>query len=141
MIDKYGGKIGPESELHDLMRGHQRSAEIQYAEERGKPIGRRWEDEQEFSDRRNGEDTKNYKGRRKTTEKQFKGFGTVTVGGAEPSELSKKTRRESAKKHGRPVQDYPFDGSLEDYVRDGSNPQKIIDKSIARHKAKQEKNK
>lgn len=126
----------PKSELHDLARERQYSAAYQYGEERGKPWGKRWEDEQEFSDRRSGEDTKNYKGQRKTTEKQFKGFGTVTVGGAEPNELDKKVRREHAKKDGRPVQDYPFDDDLEDYVGNGSKPQKIIDKSIARHNRK-----
>ena len=105
MIDKHGDKIGPKSELHDLMRTYQREAAIQYAEEKGKPWGERWKDEQDFEDRRKGEDTKNYKGQRKTTEKQFKGFGTVTVGGAEPDELEKKIRREHAKKAGRPVKE------------------------------------
>ena len=104
-IEKHGDKIGPKSELHDLMRTHQRSAELQYAEEKGKPYGERWKDEQEFADRRKGHDTKNYKGQRKTTEKQFKGLGTITVGGAEPDEFDKEVRRESAKKHGRPVKE------------------------------------
>lgn len=139
MIDKHGDKIGPKSELHDLMRARQYDAAIQYGEEKGKPYEKRWEDEQDFEDRRKGEDTKNYKGQRKTTEKQFKGFGTVTVGGAEPSEIEKKVRREHAKRDGRPVQDYPFDGDLEDYVGNGSKPQKIIDKSIKRHEKKEQK--
>lgn len=139
MIDKHGDKIGPKSELHDLIRSHQLDAATQYGEEKGKPFGRRWQDEQDFEDRRKGEDTKNYKGQRKTTEKQFKGFGTVTVGGAEPTELEKKIRREHAKKDGKPVQDYPFDGDIEDYTNDGSKSQKIIAKSIARHEKKEQK--
>jgi hypothetical protein len=139
MIDKHGDKIGPKSELHDLIRSHQLDAATQYGEEKGKPFGRRWQDEQDFEDRRKGEDTKNYKGQRKTTEKQFKGFGTVTVGAAEPTELEKRIRREHAKKDGKPVQDYPFDGDLEDYTNDGSKSQKIIAKSIARHEKKEQK--
>ena len=136
MIEKHGDKIGPKSELHDLMKMHQHSAAYQYGEEKGKPYGERWKDETEFENRRKGEDTKNYKGQRKTTEKQFKGFGTVTVGGAEPTELEKKIRRDHAKRDGKPVQDYPFDGDIDDYTQDGSKPQKIIDKSIARHNKK-----
>lgn len=112
MIDKHGNKIGPKSELHDLMRTAQREAALQYAEEKGKPWGERWKDEQDFENRREGEDTKNYKGQRKTTEKQFKGFGTITVGGAEPSELEKKIRREHAKRDGRPVKE-GFEGAIE----------------------------
>ena len=100
---EYTKKGTPKSELHRAINQAQRSAEIQYAQEKGKPIGRQWSDETEFEQRRVGDDTKNAKGERKTYAKQFKGLGHISVYGDQPDEIDKEVRKESAKKHGRPV--------------------------------------
>lgn len=102
---KYTEQGTAKSDLHYLAGRGQRMAEIQYAKEKGKPVGKQWEDEAEYSQRQRGDDTKNAKGMRKTQAKQFKGFGRISVYGNEPEEHEKEVRRESAKKAGRPVKE------------------------------------
>ena len=102
---EYTEKGTAKSDLHYLANRGQRMAEIQYAKEKGKPVGKQVFDEIEYAERQRGDDTKNAKGERKTHAKQFKGLGHISVYGDQPDEIDKEVRRESAKKHGRPVKE------------------------------------
>ena len=102
---EYTEKGTAKSDLHYLANRGQRMAEIQYAKEKGKPVGKQVFDEIEYAERQRGDDTKNAKGERKTHAKQFKGLGHISVYGDQPDEVDKEVRRESAKKHGRPVKE------------------------------------
>ena len=101
---EYTSKGNSKKELHHKAAEGRRSEEIQYAEEKGKPIGKRFNDEIEYMERRNGEDTKNYKGENKTYRKQYPTSTDVRVYN-KPSEFDKAFRVELAKKAGKPVKE------------------------------------